>query len=169
MEFFVKTPALLIACLLVTSVAVAQVKSPDEREARAQARQAKALDRFADADDNRDGKLSVEEWQDARMEKMAEAFARMDSNRDGALTPQEIGQARQARRSMRGQHRGAAGMQRLKALDANGDSALSRSEIGDKLPRLSKNFDRLDGNRDGKLSHEEVREGRKAMRQQARP
>lgn len=165
MEHNVKTPV-LIACLLAASVAVAQDKSPADRDARAQARQAKAMEHFAAADTNRDGRLSVEEWQDVRMKKMAEAFARMDSNKDGSLTPAEIAQAHQARRGMRGHHRGA--MQRMRALDTDGDRALSRSEIGDKMPRLSQNFDRLDSNRDGKLSHEEMREGRKALREQNR-
>lgn len=165
MEHNVKTPV-LIACLLAASVAVAQDKSPADLEARAQARQAKAMERFAAADTNRDGRLGVEEWQDVRMKKMAEAFARMDGNKDGSLTPAEIAQAHQARRGMRAHHRGA--MHRLRALDANGDRALSRSEIGDKMPRLSQNFDRLDGNRDGKLSHEEMREGRKTLREQNR-
>lgn len=160
-----KTPV-LIACLLAASVAVAQDKSPADLEARAHARQAKAMEHFAAADTNRDGRLSVGEWQDVRMKKMAEAFARIDGNKDGSLTPEEIGKARQARRGMRGHQRGA--MHRLRSLDANGDHALSRSEIGDRMPRLSQNFDRIDSNRDGMLSHEEMREGRKSLREQSR-
>ena len=55
----------------------------------------------------------------------------------------------------RGGHR-----ERLRALDTDGDSQLSKAEIGNSMPRLAADFDRLDADRDGRLSREEIRAGR---------
>jgi hypothetical protein len=75
------------------------------------------------------------------------------------LTRTEIEQARSDRMGKRHgdriQHR-----ERIRALDADGDQQLSRAEIGNEMPRLAADFDRLDANRDGKLSREEIRAGR---------
>jgi len=54
-----------------------------------------------------------------------------------------------------------------RALDTNGDKSLSRSEIGDKMPKLSENFDAIDLDKDGKLSGDEMRAGRQALRKPA--
>jgi hypothetical protein len=61
-----------------------------------------------------------------------------------------------------------AGMERLKAADANGDGLISRAEAEKSLPRVAKNFDQIDANHDGQLSADEMRafhEARKASRE----
>lgn len=69
-----------------------------------------------------------------------------------------------------GGHARGGGMERLKAADANADNLISRTEAAS-LPRVAKNFDQIDANRDGQLSAEEMRafhEARKAEREKRR-
>jgi hypothetical protein len=51
-------------------------------------------------------------------------------------------------------------MEKLRALDANHDQALTRAEIGNEMPKLAERFDTLDANHDGRLTHDEMRAGR---------
>lgn len=143
--------------LLLASAALAQQAAPTDPSPRGERR----AEAFAEADGNRDGRLSLAEFQAARSRKLAEQFQRMDGNRDGALTPEEMSQARREQRQQRsgGRHHGG-----LKALDRDGDQALSRAEIGDRMPRLAQNFDSIDLNDDGRLDRAELRAGREAMR-----
>jgi Ca2+-binding EF-hand superfamily protein len=53
-----------------------------------------------------------------------------------------------------GKHAGR-GHERLKAADTNGDSMISRQEAA-ALPRIAKNFDAIDANRDGQVTTEEL-------------
>lgn len=50
-----------------------------------------------------------------------------------------------------------AALERLQAADANQDGFIDKTEADAKLPRVAKNFDKLDTNRDGRLSPEEFR------------
>lgn len=50
-----------------------------------------------------------------------------------------------------------AALERLQAADANQDGFIDKTEADAKLPRLAKNFEKLDANRDGRLSPEELR------------
>ena len=138
--------------LLLASAALAQQANPTENP-----RADRRGEAFTEADANRDGLLTLAEFQAARSRKLAEQFQRMDVNRDGTLTSEEMSQARQHMRSSRG-HEG------MKALDRDGDQALSRAEIGDRMPRLSENFDSIDLDDDGRLDRNELRAGREAMR-----
>lgn len=47
--------------------------------------------------------------------------------------------------------------ERLRSADSNGDGVIDKAEADAKLPRIAKNFDRLDSDRDGKLSPEELK------------
>lgn len=47
--------------------------------------------------------------------------------------------------------------ERLKAADKNGDGKISREEANASLPRLAKNFDAIDTNKDGFVTKEEMR------------
>lgn len=152
----------LASGLLLASVAVAQQVASRDAGQRADRR----AEAFADSDSNRDGRLSLAEFQAARSRKLAEQFARMDANRDGALTQEEMTQARREHRQLRASKRhGAMAMrQGMKALDRDGDQALSRAEIGDRMPRLAENFDSIDLDHDGRLDRSELRAGRQALR-----
>ena len=53
--------------------------------------------------------------------------------------------------------------ERMKAADKDGDGALSKAEVdGAKMTRLSKNFDAIDANKDGKITKDEMATYRKA-------
>ena len=54
--------------------------------------------------------------------------------------------------------RRAAHMQeRLKAADKNGDGKISREEAAASLPKLAKHFDKIDANKDGYITKEEIK------------
>jgi Ca2+-binding EF-hand superfamily protein len=91
-------------------------------------------DRFADLDDNRDGRLSRNEWHGS-----AAVFDALDANRDGVLTRAEaVGTEGGARDEFR-------------SVDVNGDGFIARSEWHWNAAA----FDRLDDNRDGRLTRAE--------------
>jgi Ca2+-binding EF-hand superfamily protein len=90
-------------------------------------------DRFSDLDDNRDGRVSKDEWHGG-----AARFAALDANRDGLLTPDEIlGTAPPA--------------DLFSSVDINRDRIVSRDEWH--WSRAS--FDQRDLNKDGRLSAQE--------------
>jgi Ca2+-binding EF-hand superfamily protein len=151
---------------------------------------AKAM--FVKLDVNKDGKLDQADRAARHAEKRAQMFDRLDVNKDGSISKAEWDQAdaaRQAKRAewkakrgeragapgngaerhaMRGHHGGKRGGHGghggpggwMKA-DANGDKAISQAEfVAGALAR----FDRMDANKDGKVTAEE----RQAMRQTMR-
>lgn len=91
-------------------------------------------DRFADLDDNHDGRLSRGEWHGS-----AAVFDALDANRDGVLTRAEaVGTGSDARDEFR-------------SVDVNNDGYIARGE----WHWNGAGFDRLDANRDGRLSRQE--------------
>lgn len=48
--------------------------------------------------------------------------------------------------------------ERLKAADANNDGYIDRQEADAHLPRVAKNFDKLDANKDARLSTDELQQ-----------
>jgi Ca2+-binding EF-hand superfamily protein len=91
-------------------------------------------DRFADLDDNHDGRLSRGEWHGSPA-----VFDALDSNRDGVLTRAEaVGTGSDARDEFR-------------SVDVNNDGYVARNE----WHWNGAGFDRLDVNRDGRLSRQE--------------
>jgi hypothetical protein len=158
-----KRSILLISGLLATGIVLAQTATPPpqgDHGERMRNRMQERLDaKFQESDSNHDGTITQAEWQSARLREANEHFQKMDGNRDGKLTRTEVDAARDQRMQGREHKRGERGA-RLRALDKDGDQQLSRAEIGNDMPRLAADFDRLDGNRDGKLSRDEIRAGR---------
>lgn len=117
---------------------------------------------FGMMDENKDGKLSRDEVQKS-VDKM---FADADANKDGLITKDEM-RAHHGKMHDRMQ---AKMQERWKAADKDGDGALSRAEIDTAdMPMLSRNFEKLDRNKDGKLTTAEMRGGMMQHRQPAPP
>ena len=153
-----KRSLILFTGLLAATTVFAQSAAPraDEGERYRERHQERAEAKFGESDSNHDGSISQSEWQSASLRRANEHFQKLDGNRDGKVSREEMSSGRQ----MRGGGERGARREKLRAMDTNGDSQLSRAEIGNNMPRLAQDFDRLDGNRDGKLSREEIRAGR---------
>lgn len=105
---------------------------------------------FQQFDENKDGKLSRDE-----VRKGAERmFGEIDSNQDGQISQEEM----RAHHKAMHEKMQSKMQERWKTADKDGDGALSRAEVdAAKMPRLSRDFDQLDANKDGKLSADEMR------------
>lgn len=55
--------------------------------------------------------------------------------------------------------------ERLQAADTDNDGYIDRAEADARLPRLAKNFDQLDADKDGRLSRDEMRQAAELLRQ----
>jgi hypothetical protein len=95
----------------------------------------------------------------------AQAQTSMPFNSAGAMAaPMPYGTAPlDAAGAAPGGHKGGGHHGGLRALDTNGDHMLSRSEVASHK-KLAKNFDAIDANHDGQLSHDEIRAWRASRR-----
>jgi Ca2+-binding EF-hand superfamily protein len=117
------------------------------------------LERF---DANHDGKLSKDEVRNG-VDKM---FTEIDSNKDGFISKEEM---RAHHKAMHEQMHSKM-QERWKAADKDGDGALSRAELeAAGMKRPLRNFDKLDKNKDGKLTPDEMREGMRMRHQEGMP
>jgi len=167
-------PLLCTTLVLASGLALAQTPAGSaDHEARRAEWQAKADARFAEADKDADGRIDRVEAQ-AFGERFNTHFDRMDANKDGELDRQEMAQARRHAHKGHDRMRSRMAFQHglIKGMDDDGDGAISRAEIGDKMPKWSENFATIDANNDGELSREELRaaaheahEARKAQRE----
>src|SRR4029079_5193048 len=111
---------------------------------------AKAEARFNESDSNHDGKISFAEMQASEQRRLRERFDKLDADHDGGVTMAEMRLAHERRHEGREQRREHwQGMrEKMQSLDTNHDQALSRQEIGNSMPKLSENFDKIDANHD---------------------
>lgn len=113
-------------------------------------------------DANKDGVVSREEAK--AHPRLSEGFDAWDKNKDGNLDQAEMTAHREA---MRGEMRAKA-HERLKAADKDGDGSISRKEADESMPQLAGRFDRMDADKDGKISSDEMHGFRKAGQEHER-
>ena len=171
------TLSLVSAALLATTgVAAAQGgqdaprRGPVAEVTRDQAL-ARADERFARLDVNRDGSVTADEARQARQalrtQRQGQRFDRLDSNRDGQLSREEFGQ----RQAMRAERRGGQGMRRGGQRGQRGamragrrfgaDGVVTREEF---RAQALQRFERLDTNRDGTITAAERQEALQRFR-----
>ncbi|MCY1060531.1 EF-hand domain-containing protein [Nannocystis sp. SCPEA4] len=109
---------------------------------------------MAKFDADGDGAISREEAKGHRFEAK---FAELDADGDGKLTREEF-------KAMRGHHGDRGGWHKdpeeraaklLAKFDSNGDGALARDEVAG--GKLADKFDEADGDKDGKLTRDELK------------
>ncbi len=109
------------------------------------------FDRF---DTDKDGRLSKDEMR-AGIDKV---FTEADTNKDGFVSKEEMTAQHKAMHQKMHERMRDKMQERWKAADKDGDGALSKAEVdAAKMHHLSRDFDKLDKNKDGKLSSDEVR------------
>jgi Ca2+-binding EF-hand superfamily protein len=113
--------------------------------------QARAWDK---ADVNADSVLSRAEA--AGMPRLLRHFDAIDIDRDGVISGGEVRLWRESRRSIRRPEPAKGVDEIMRLADRNGDAILSRAEFTEFLPRFASRFDRIDVNRDGRLSAGEL-------------
>ncbi|MGD9599225.1 MAG: EF-hand domain-containing protein [Steroidobacteraceae bacterium] len=111
-------------------------------------------------DKDADGRVSRQESLDAATERANKRFDQLDRNKDGYLTQDELTAARDSMHEMRGKMRERAG-EHWKAADKDGDGAISRTEAEAGMPMLWRRFDQFDANKDGKITRDEMPQGKR--------
>ena len=160
-----KVISLIALSLIVVSFFASAQSQTNDRKAD---KQAMAQERFQALDVNRDGKLSYAELQNNP--KHRERFNKADMNHDGGLSPEELKQSHLENKQQRQERRAndrekmQLARQKMQVLDTNKDQAFTRAELGNEIPKLSENFSIIDGNNDGRITHEEIKIARMAMR-----
>jgi Ca2+-binding EF-hand superfamily protein len=118
-----------------------------------------------DIDSNGDGVICQAEAAGAAAKRSEARFAEIDANGDGELTHQErraYREQRQDEREATRQQRREEARNRARAADTNGDGALSSDEARTAgMQRLVDNFARIDGDRDGLVTRDEIQQLRR--------
>jgi len=119
----------------ISGVALAAPATPAERDAKITAH-------FQQADSNKDGKLSIDEFKAMKHQHHAEHAERRDERREDR------------------RERMVENMQeKFSKADTNRDGLISKAEAQREMPRVFANFDALDSNKDGQLSKAEIAAG----------
>jgi Ca2+-binding EF-hand superfamily protein len=130
-----------------------------------QPRSTRLYEQWKKADVTADGALS--RWEAASIPRLAAHFDAIDRNADGRISAEEVRAWRKALAAQRRKPPGRALERFVAKADRDGDGALDRAEIRAGLPRLSGKFDRIDRDRNGRLSRDEL-ESWLALRRSAR-
>jgi len=144
MRRWILTAAAALTIAASASVMAQQPASEQAQAERIQKRGAivrhRVRERWLRHDKDKNGSISRDEWV-----RDPQLFDRLDANKDGALSTDELSQAVRQRVRERGDDR-------WKRLDKDGNGSISREE----WPRNPEVFDRLDTNKDGILTREEL-------------
>ncbi len=161
--------ALALASGLVMAQQAAPTDARGDRDANRAQWRAQADARFTAADKDGDGQLDRIEAQGLN-ERLAKNFDRIDTNSDGELSRDELkamhGKMRHHGRKAHGRMAYMRGL--MKGMDDDGNGAISRAELGIKVPKLVENFAVIDIDDNGELSREEMRAFHKAQRAEHR-
>jgi len=124
---------------------------------------------FKELDTNKDGVVTKAEFDAGH----AKHFKAMDLNHDGKLTVEEMEAAHDQHHSAHGQryemkHEQHTGTFKeiFEQADTDHDGALSKAEA-QSMPMILERFDEFDGNKDGKVTYDEIRDAMKIMHNQA--
>ena len=110
-------------------------------------------------DTDKDGNISKAEHEAARAKQAAaraERLAQVDRNNDGFVTFEEQKAAREA---WKAQREAKAGERFVKRHDKNGDGRVAVAEMAAMADRGAVMFERMDANKDGMVSKDEMRQG----------
>lgn len=134
--------------------------------------QAKAEERFAMMDVNKDGKLDAADREAHQTQMMTAMFDKVDANHDGTITKDEFMAAHKdgmggmehgmGGGGMGGHKGGGMGMMMMHMADTNKDSAISKDEF---VAAQLAMFDKADANHDGKLTPDERKAAHAKMRE----
>ncbi|MGE0583358.1 MAG: EF-hand domain-containing protein [Steroidobacteraceae bacterium] len=154
----------LLALALAAAPLAAHADGPKMDPGRPMENDASLIRHF---DRDGDGRVSRQESIDAAVDRANRRFEQLDANKDGYLTQDEMNAAR---KTMRERVKERAG-EHWKAADKDGDGAISRSEAEAGMPMLARRFDQLDANKDGKITRDEMPQGKRmdAVKPPARP
>lgn len=147
-------PILIALTLIATPLAGAAGAPPDAGSDHPMKDDASLIQRL---DKDGDGRVSRKEATDAAIERAGSRFDQLDTNKDGFITKDEVNAARS---SMHERTKERAG-EHWKAADKDGDGAISRSEAEASMPMLFRRFDQLDANKDGKITRDEMPQGKR--------
>lgn len=139
---------------LVSTAAEAPAGVTDPKRQTVEARRARMAQCQADPQQCRaERQARYEQWCKDHAERCKAIQARLEKRKaECAADPEKCRAERQARFE-----------QRFKTADVDGNGMISRAEAEKAMPRLMRHFDRVDANKDGQLSREEVTSSRKAL------
>ena len=114
---------------------------------------------MARMDANGDGRIARDEipGHGQHQEKLAAKFAEIDGNHDGYLVRSELTAYHARMRPQREAEHARRFDAHFVTADLNRDGKLSRVEVSEKMPQMTKGFAWMDENHDGFLSREELR------------